>query len=132
MKSKILIAILSMALLSSCEDYPIDANGLLITDKQTCYMSSFNLVGTDNQDVLVAQPTVGNGLIDTITCTVTAVAKYGTNLRKVKPYCGVTDDITVTPSMGKWIDFTQPQTYTLISGDRKVRKTYTITVTIQE
>lgn len=133
MKFRILLfSILSVAMFSACDDYPIDEKGLLITDRHSCYMSSFNLVGTDNQEVLVAQPTVANGMIDTLACTVTAVAKYGTNLKKVKPYCGVTDDITVEPGMGKWIDFTESKKYTLVSGDRKVRKEYLITVTIQE
>ena len=130
--TKIGISILFVMALVACSDYPIDENGLLITDRHSCYMSSFGLVGTDNQTVLLEQPTVANGLIDTIACTVTAVAKYGTNLKKVKPYCSVTDDIFVTPSMGKWEDFTQPHQYTLISGDRQVSKTYTITVTVEQ
>lgn len=126
------MALVLIGSLVSCEKYPIDDNGLLITEKQKCYMSSFYLVGTDNQNVLVKEPTVGNGLIDTVACTVTAVAKFGTNLTKVKPYCGVTDDITVEPGMGKWMDFTAPHEYTLVSGDRKIRKKYTITVTVQK
>ncbi|SBW03632.1 hypothetical protein [uncultured Dysgonomonas sp.] len=134
MKTKIiyLFALISAILMVSCEDYPVDDKGLLITDKATCYMSSFNLLGSDNQSVLVRVPTYSNGDIDTINCTVKAVAKYGTNLTHVKPYCGVTDDITVTPSMGKWIDFSTPHKFTLISGNRKIKKEYTITVTIQE
>lgn len=133
MKMKILLSVLVLiGSLVSCGDYPIDENGLLITEKDKCYMSSFYLVGTDNQTVLVRDPTVGNGLIDTVACTVTAVAKFGTNLTKVKPYCSVTDDITVEPGMGKWIDFTAPQEYTLVSGNRKIRKKYTITITVQK
>lgn len=133
MKFRILLfSILSVVLFNSCDDYPMDDKGLLITDRHSCYMSSFNLVGSDHQDVLVTQPTVANDLIDTLACTVTAVVKYGTNLKKVKPYCSVTDDITVEPGMGQWIDFTEPKKYTLVSGDRKVRKVYTITVTVQE
>lgn len=133
MKFRIIIcSILAIITLNSCGDYPVDDNGLLITDRHSCYMSSFSLVGTDLQTVLLEQPTVANGLIDTLECTVTAIAKYGTNLKRVKPYCSVTDDIIVTPAMGKWIDFTEPKQYTLISGDRQVKKTYTITVTVQQ
>lgn len=133
MKTKIVLFVFALiGSLVSCGDYPIDDNGLLITEKQKCYMSSFYLVGTDNQSVLVKDPTVGNGLIDTVACTVTAVAKFGTNLTKVKPYCGVTDDITVEPGMGKWLDFSAPREYTLVSGDRTIRKKYTITVTVQK
>ncbi|WP_370862365.1 hypothetical protein [Parabacteroides faecis] len=133
MKIKILLFMsILIGSLVSCGDYPIDENGLLITEKDKCYMSSFYLVGTDNQSVLVKDPTVSNGLIDTVACTVTAVAKFGTNLTKVKPYCSVTDDITVEPGMGKWIDFTTPKEYTLVSGNREIRKKYTITVTVQK
>ena len=133
MKMKIVMfALMLISTFTACEKYPLDDNGLLITEKSSCYMSSFYLVGTDNQTVLTKDPTVANGLIDTVACTVTAVAKFGTNLTKVKPYCSVTDDITVEPGMGKWIDFTAPQEYTLVSGNRKIRKKYTITVTVQK
>lgn len=126
-----LLSLLSVFAFYSC-DYPLDDNGLLITDRNSCYMSSFHLVGTDLQEVLVEYPTVANGLIDTLNCTVTAVAKYGTNIKKVKPYCEVTDDMIVTPSMGVWTDFSEPRQYTIISGNRKVQKTYTITVTVEQ
>ena len=133
MRNKIILTMVAlMGFFASCNDYPMDDNGLLITDKTSCYISSFYLLGTDNQSVLVTNPTVSNKLIDTIACTITAVAKYGTNLKKVKPYCSVTDDITIEPGMGKWIDFTEPKEYTVVSGNRKIRKKYTITVTVQE
>lgn len=135
MKKYILfIAIASCILaVASCKKYPIDDNGLLITENTTCYMSSFNLVGSDNQTVLVTQPTFANGLIDTVKCTVTAVAKFGTNMTKVKPYCSLgANDMLVEPFMGVWTDFTQPQSYTLVSGTRKIRKAYTITITVQK
>jgi hypothetical protein len=118
---------------ASCRKYPIDDNGLLITESRICYMSSFNLLGSDNQNVLVTPPTFTNGLIDTVNLKVTAVAKFGTNLAKVKPYCGTgAADMLVEPFMGVWTDFTQAKQYTLVSGDRNVRKTYTITVTLQQ
>jgi hypothetical protein len=128
-----LAASLITVVISSCRKYPIDDNGLLITDNSICYMSSFNLVGSDNQTVLVTQPTFANGLIDTVKCTVTAVAKFGTNITKVKPYCSLgVNDMLVDPFMGVWTDFTNPQTYTLTSGNRKIKKPYTITITVQK
>lgn len=136
MKRFIAIAIFAACVITSvmsCRKYPVDENGLLITDNSICYMSSFNLVGADNQNVLVTPPTLGNGLIDTVKCTVTAVARFGTNITKVKPYCGLgVNDMLVEPFMGVWTDYTTPQTYTLVSGNRKIRKTYTITVTVQK
>ena len=126
----IALCIITTAL--SCRKYPIDDKGLLITDNTICYMSSFNLLGSDNQTVLVTQPTFANGLIDTIKCTVTAVAKFGTNITKVKPYASLgANDMLVEPFMGEWTDFSQPQNYTLVSGNRNVRKQYTITITVQ-
>lgn len=95
-------------------------------------MSSFNLLGSDNQTVLVTPPTVTNGLIDTVKGTITAVAKFGTNITKVKPHSSLgANDMLVEPFMGTWTDFTNPQSYTLISGSRRIRKPYTITITVQ-
>ena len=117
----------------SCRKYPIDKDGLLITDNTICYMSSFNLLGSDNQNVLVTPPTLGNGLIDTVRGTVTAVAKFGTNLTRLKPYCGLgANDMLVSPFMGVWTDFSAPQSFTLTSGNRAINKKYTITVTVQQ
>jgi len=136
MKKYIIFAALAaciIATVTSCRKYPIDENGLLITDNSICYMSSFNLVGSDNQNVLVTPPTFANGLIDTVKCTVTAVAKFGTILTKVKPYCSLgVNDMLVDPFMGVWTDFSAPLTYTLTSGNRKIKKVYTITVTVQK
>ncbi len=132
---QIAFAVLILIALIACKKYPVDSKGLLITENSMCYMSSFNLLGPDNQTVLVTQPTFSNGLIDTVKQTVTAVAKFGTNLAKVKPYCGLgasPNDMLCEPAMGVWTDFTQPKTYTLISGNRQVRKTYTITITVQQ
>lgn len=123
--------ILGLSLFIGCRKYPIDDKGLLITDNTLCFMSTFNLVGTDNQTVLVTQPTFANGLIDTINLTVTAVARFGTNIKKVKPYCGVAADVTVEPTMGQWTDFSQPRQYTLVSGNRQIKKAYTITINVQ-
>ena len=122
-----------IAMCLSCRKYPVDDNGLLITDNTICYMSSFNLLGSDNQTVLVTPPTFTNGLIDTVKLTVTAVAKFGTNITRVKPYCSLgANDMLVEPFMGTWTDFTKPQTYTLVSGTRTIKKTYTITITVQQ
>ncbi len=111
----------------SCNDDVIDDNGLLITNRSQCYMSFFDILGPENVTTLLTGTT-----IDTVALTVNATAKFGTNLKYVKPYCSVVTDAIVEPAMGKWIDFTQPQQYTIISGSRKVRKTYTITITLQQ
>lgn len=122
-------AIIVTALISfmSCNNDVIDDNGLLITNRSQCYMSFFDILGPENVTTLLS-----GAIIDTVALTVNATAKLGTNLQYVKPYCSVVTDAIVEPAMGKWIDFTQPRQYTIISGNRKVKKTYTITITLQQ
>jgi hypothetical protein len=131
MKRLIIISVLIIAtaslFLSCTKKGLIDDNGLLITSRSQCYMSFFELLGTDNYTVLTA-----TAIIDTTALTVTGVAKLGTNLKHVKPYCSVVTDAIVEPAMGQWVDFTSPRQYTVISGNRKVKKAYTITITVQQ
>lgn len=110
----------------ACNDYPVDDNDLLITDSEECYISSFILRGPDDRDVLKSFN------IDDENNTITGVVKFGTNLKKVKPECGVAKDCIVTPAMGVWTDFSEARQYTVISGNRQVKKTYTITLTLEE
>ncbi len=131
-KLKIFSVILAMAAcfaLSGCEEYPLDENGLLITDKTESLMTSLALLGSDHVSVLVGTPVINNE-----TGVVTAVVKYGTNLGKLKPSCGTSIDAIVTPKMGVWTDFSNmdsPLKYTVISGDRKHSTTYEIKLTVQ-
>ena len=122
---KIATLIVLCLLAQACNDYPVDDNGLLITDSEECYISSLILRGPDDRDVLVSYD------IDDEAGTITGVAKFGTNLSKLKPQCGTAKDCIVTPAMGVWTDFTQPREYTVISGNREVSKTYTITITLE-
>ncbi|HEX9957953.1 MAG TPA: hypothetical protein VGA96_11865 [Fibrella sp.] len=125
----ICFSLLTLAGLFACgQDDPIDANGLLITQRSQCYMTAFDLLGTDHRTVLVS----GQTKVDTTALTVTAVARFGTNMLRLKPFCSVVTDAIVEPNMGVWTDYSQAQTYTVVSGNRKVRKTYTITVTVQK
>jgi hypothetical protein len=128
MKKSVLTGILGVIclLIPSCKDYPVDDDGRLMTTRGQCYMSMFELLGPDNRTVLVSAAT-----IDTVTCTVTATAKFGTNIKHVKPYCSLVTDAILEPEMGVWTDFTQPCKYTVVSGNRKIRKEYTITVSLQ-
>lgn len=127
-KIKIFSALLLFVLIGvySCTDHPIDDDGLLITEERECHIKSFELLGPDHRSVLFSKEDP-----DTVNCTVTAVAKFGTNLKHVKPYVSLPIDAKIEPAMGNWEDFTQPREYTVISGDRKVKKTYRITVTLQ-
>jgi hypothetical protein len=123
----ILLGLLSVVALLSCGKEPVDDSGLLVTGRSQCYMTFFDLLGSDHRTVLVSGQTV----IDTTALTVKAVARFGTNMTRVKPYCSVVTDAIVEPTMGIWTDYTQPQKYTVVSGNRKVRKTYTVTISVQ-
>ena len=131
MKRSILYTCFSVLVLTglyACATDPIDDAGLLITQRAQCYMTSFDLLGSDHRTVLVS----GQTKVDTTALTVTAVAKFGTNMQRLKPLCSVVSDAIVTPTMGVWTDFSQAQTYTVVSGNRQVRKAYTVTVTLQK
>lgn len=124
--SLLLVCLLAQA----CGDAPLDDNDLLITDSEECYMSNFELRGPDDRNVLV-ETNIQDVEADDTKGIVTAVAKFGTNLKHVKPHCSVAKDCIITPAMGLWTDFSQSRQYTVISGNRQVRKTYTITVALQ-
>ena len=111
---KILTLVIVCLLSQSCNDYPVDDNGLLVTDSEECYISSLILRGPDDRDVLISGVT-----IDDENNTITGIAKFGTNIKKLKPECGTAKD------------FSQPRQYTVISGNRQVKKTYTVTITLQ-
>ena len=112
---------------SGCSEYPMDEDGLLITTQTRCYIGTFYLYGSDHLDCLIQDSTV----IDTVAQTVKGLAKFGTNLSKVKPAASLSLDTKITPAMGVWTDFTEPRTYTLISGNREIRKEYTITIRVE-
>lgn len=122
------LSLLTLVGLLACGKDPIDEAGLLITPRSQCFMTFFDLLGSDHRTVLVS----GQTKIDTTALTVTAVARFGTNIQRVKPYCSVVTDAIVEPTMGIWTDYSQPQKYTVVSGNRQVRKTYTVTVTLQQ
>ncbi len=121
-----LIAVIA-SMLIACEDYPIDEDGLLITTQTNCFVGNFILYGTDHIDCLIQDSTV----IDNENLTINVLAKFGTNLQKVKPAASLSIDSKIEPAMGIWTDFTSPKNYTVISGNRQVEKEYTITVRLQ-
>ena len=123
-----LLSIIALTIASCSEKYE-----MLISDRRDCYISRFQVRGTDNYTIL-ADVTINKG-IDTVALTVNASVKYGTDLTKLKPNCSLSPESILvpeqgSPDMGTWVDFTKgPYVYTVISGDRKIRKSYTINVT---
>jgi hypothetical protein len=128
-------------------DYPIDEDGLLITQRSSCYVSNFDLLGTDHVSVVTsttpipatpttpAVPATRNVVIDTVAQTINVEVAFGTDLRNLYPQFTLVTDAKLDPKIVGKVDFSDlanPKTYTVISGDRKVRKEYTVNVTVQQ
>ncbi len=112
-----------------CADYPIDEDGLLITTRAQCYVSSFELLGTDQQTVRTKA-----AVIDTTAQTIDVEVFYGTDLKKLWPQFTLVTDAKLDPKITRFVDFsnlTSPQKWTVIAGNRKIKKTYTVNVTVQ-
>ncbi|KAA6309371.1 hypothetical protein EZS27_039122 [termite gut metagenome] len=113
-----------------CEDYPVDEDGLLITERAQCYVSNFELLGIDYQTVRTKAAAV-----DTLECKIDVEVFYGTDLKNLYPQFTLVTDAKLEPKITGLTDFSDldhPRQYTVISGNRKVRKTYTIYVTVQK
>lgn len=133
MKSKVLniiMALFSLMAISACTNNPIDDDGLLITNRDECYVSNFDLTGTDHITVKV-----GDAIIDNEKCTIDITVAYGTDLHNLYPKFSLVTDAILEPKIQGLTDFSDldnPRQYTVVSGSRKVRKTYTIYVHPQQ
>ncbi|MBS1605379.1 MAG: hypothetical protein JST42_22135 [Bacteroidetes bacterium] len=132
MKRNLSIAIAAVLLLSTwacSKNIPVDGDGLLITTRRECSVSSFELLGTDFVSVRV-----GAAVIDTVAQTVTCTVQFGTDLRNLYPQFSLAQDCTLNPKITGLTDFSDlahPRQWTVISGDRQIKKTYTVTLTVQ-
>lgn len=114
----------------ACNDNPVDDDGLLITDRDECYVSNFDLTGTDRLTVKV-----GDAIIDNEKCTIDITVAFGTDLKHLYPKFSLVTDAKLEPKVEGLTDFSDldnPRKYTVVSGSRRVRKTYTIYVTVQQ
>jgi len=130
MKKYSVLILLVLIGLSSCDDYPIDEDGLLITDRSECYVSNFELLDTDFQTVRT-----NNAVIDTVAQTIDVEVRWGTNLKKLWPQFTLVTDAKLEPKITDWFDFSNlnsPSQWTVVSGDRKIKKTYTVTISVQQ
>lgn len=128
---KITFAILLLMVIGirCSKDFPVDDDGLLITERAQCYVSNFELLGTDFQTVRSKAP-----VIDTTACTINVEVLYGTDLKNLYPQFSLVTDAKLEPKITGKTDFSDlanPRQYTVVSGNRKVKKTYTIYVTVQ-
>lgn len=124
------VLLLTLALVACKEEFPIDEDGLLITDRTQCYVSSFEMLGADFQTVRSKA-----AVIDTIAQTVNVEVFYGTDLKNLYPQFSLVTDAKLDPKITGKVDFSDlanPKKYTVVSGNRKIRKTYTVNVTVQK
>src|SRR5690242_6620878 len=128
---KLLLALLlvTFAWAGCTKHFPVDEDGLLITTRTDCYVSNFDLLGADFNTVLTGSP-----VIDTSAGTVKAVVFFGTDLKNLYPQFSLATDCKLDPKITGKVDFsdtTHRKIYTVISGNRKIRKPYTVYITVQ-
>lgn len=130
---KIFISFVSVMLLAfawvSCTDFPVDEDGLLITTRGQCYVGNFELLGVDFQTVRTKA-----AVIDTTAQTINVEVFFGTDLKNVYPQFSLVTDAKLDPKITGKIDFSDlanPKVFTVVSGNRLVRKPYTVYVTVQ-
>ncbi len=128
---KIILPVFIITLICwGCNDYPIDEDNLLITDRAECAVTNFELLGDDHQTVRTKAAT-----IDTTACTINVEVFYGTNLKSLFPQFSLSSDAKLDPKIVGRVDFSDlnnPKQYTVVSGNRQVRKTYSVLLTVQK
>ena len=106
MKFRIILVILFVGLaFAGCnKDYPVDEDGLLVTTRQECYVSSFELLGTDFVTVRTK-----TAVIDTTAQTIKVEVLFGTDLKNLYPQFSLATDCKLDPkSRAKQIFLTWP------------------------
>ena len=123
-------AILVTALAACKSNFPVDEDGLLITTRQECYVSNFELLGTDYVTVRTKA-----AVIDTTAQTINVEVLFGTDLKNLYPQFSLVTDAKLEPKITGKMDFSDlanPKVWTVISGNRKIRKPYKVTITVQK
>ena len=128
---KIIATILLVVFVSwGCsKDVPIDEDGLLITKRAECYVSNFELLGTDFVTVRSKA-----AVIDTVAQTINVEVLFGTDLKNVYHQFTLVTDAKLDPKITGRMDFSDlanPRVFTVVSGNRQVRKPYTVIVKYQ-
>src|SRR5688572_26550263 len=102
---KYIVTIISVTLLglvwSACnKNLPIDEDGLLVTGRAECYVSNFEILGTDyvterNKPVF----------IDTVTQIINVEVQFGTDLKNLYPQFSLAADCKLDPKIVGKVDF---------------------------
>lgn len=122
----------AVAVLSGCNGTPIDSNGVVVHDSAQASMFGFDLLNEDSKSVKAE-----NVIWDTIDGRGDIYIKvYATaDLTKLIPSGKRSAYTMVLPEMGVVTDFSDlanPRVYSVISGNRKVKRNYTIHVSVKE
>jgi hypothetical protein len=124
-----LVLLAAFAWISCKKENPVDEDGLLITSRAECYVSNFELLGADFQTVRTK-----NAVIDTTACTIKVEVFFGTDLKNLWPQFSLVTDAKLDPKVTGKVDFSDlanPKEYAVVSGNRQVRKTYKIFITVK-
>ena len=126
----LVVAVLAVFTWVSCKkDTPVDGDGLLITTRRECSVSSFEIQGTDFVTVRS-----GAAVIDTTALTIKVTVLFGTDLKNLYPQFSLAQDCKLDPKVTGLTDFSDlanPRKWTVVSGDRQIRKTYSVIITVQ-
>lgn len=124
--------LLILVALAACKkDFPVDEDGLLITQRQECFVSNFELLGTD---FVTVRPSGVLPQIDTVAQTINVTVLFGTDLKNLYPQFSLATDCKLEPKITGKVDFSDLanlKTWTVISGNRQIRKPYKVIVKFQ-
>lgn len=123
------LLLLTTAFIACRKDAPVDEDGLLITDRRECYVSNFELLGTDFVTVRSKA-----AVIDTTAQTINVEVLFGTDLKNVYPQFSLATDCKLDPKITGKTDFSDlanPKTYTVVSGNRQIKKPYKVIIKFQ-
>jgi len=127
------VFVLAIYAATSCNNYPLDEDNLLITKRGECYVSDFDLRGVDMQTVRIPSTAdAPNPNIDTVNCKIEVRVHFGTDLKNLYPVFSLVTDAKLEPKVTGLTDFSSlSKQWTVVSGNRKVRKTYTVNLIVQ-
>ncbi len=128
-KTALVLLLFTAGFMACKKDAPVDEDGLLITTRRECFVSNFELLGTDFITVRSKLP-----VIDTTAQTIDVEVLFGTDLKNVYPQFSLATDCKLEPKITGKVDFSDlanPKTYTVISGNRQIRKPYKVIIKFQ-
>jgi hypothetical protein len=125
-KTILSILMISTTIVSCKKDSVVDEDGLLITFRNECFVSNFELLGADFITVRAA-----TAVIDTTAQTIDVQVQFGTDLKNVYPQFTLATDCKLDPKItGRTdlSDLSKPKEYTVVSGNRLTRKKYKLNI----